>query len=560
MHSVGVVLGTKPSNPLEFWIGIESDDILELDQIVFVVSKAKDKEYFFYAVVAEVSKYFEGVELVLDAQLATNGVIPVNIAHIAKANVIRVEPEAFFAPSPGDKVYIATDDHLKKAIYVDQMRAKFPAGVDRFGNVIYANLNFVNGKEGAHISISGMSGVATKTSYALFLLYSILSTVEDRSGVGTLIFNVKGKDLLWLDKKNKNIREEDRKLYRLMGLEPKPFKDVEFYCPPHPSSRGLPDSNRFDKNVKTFCWSMQDFAREGLIRFMFTEGLEGSSNLHYVIDRVANRLYELAESSSKDDLGNRLIGKDGRDIETLEDLLQRLKNAISEKEEAKSRETTDDYRYWFGDASLQTVYAFMRRFTRACHYISHFVGVNETQSPEVSGGRIEVVDISSLHSLAKMFVVGAILRRLFREKELRTSPEPRIFVVLDELNKYAPKEGWSPLKDILLDIAERGRSLGIILIGAQQTASEVEKRIVANCAIKVVGRMDPSELASKEYDFLTGGFRRRALLLKKGSMVLYQPDVPSPLLVRFPMPAWATRQEEVEDEITVPDSFNYFGS
>jgi hypothetical protein len=32
-----------------------------------------------------------------------------------------------------------------------------------------------------------------------------------------------------------------------------------------------------------------------------------------------------------------------------------------------------------------------------------------------------------------------------------------VFVVLDELNKYAPREGSSPIRDVLLDIAERGR-------------------------------------------------------------------------------------------------------
>ena len=50
------------------------------------------------------------------------------------------------------------------------------------------------------------------------------------------------------------------------------------------------------------------------------------------------------------------------------------------------------------------------------------------------------------------------------------SPETgtaRPFVVLDELNKYAPREGRGPIKEVLLDIAERGRSLGVVLIGAQ---------------------------------------------------------------------------------------------
>jgi len=89
--------------------------------------------------------------------------------------------------------------------------------------------------------------------------------------------------------------------------------------------------------------------------------------------------------------------------------------------------------------------------------------------------------------------VGSILKKVFREKEESGNPYPKIFVVLDELNKYAPKDRWSPIKDILLDIAERGRSLGVILIGAQQTASEVEKRIVANAAVKVTGRLDRKE-------------------------------------------------------------------
>jgi DNA helicase HerA-like ATPase len=59
---------------------------------------------------------------------------------------------------------------------------------------------------------------------------------------------------------------------------------------------------------------------------------------------------------------------------------------------------------------------------------------------------------------------------------------------------------------VLLDIAER-RSLGIILIGAQQTASEVERRIVANSSIKVVGRLDPAEAGRPEYGFLPASLR-----------------------------------------------------
>ncbi|GAA1835589.1 hypothetical protein GCM10009836_12510 [Pseudonocardia ailaonensis] len=116
--------------------------------------------------------------------------------------------------------------------------------------------------------------------------------------------------------------------------------------------------------------------------------------------------------------------------------------------------------------------------------------------------------------------------------------------MLDELNKYAPREGSSPIKEVLLDIAERGRSLGIILIGAQQTASEVERRIVSNSSIKVVGRLDPAEAGRPEYGFLPPSQRARAVLAKPGAMFVSQPEIPVPLAIEFPFPAWATRESE----------------
>ena len=104
--------------------------------------------------------------------------------------------------------------------------------------------------------------------------------------------------------------------------------------------------------------------------------------------------------------------------------------------------------------------------------------------------QVTVVDLHNLPDRAQRFVVGVTLRGEFARKERQGTARPLMFVVLDELNKYAPREGDSPIKQILLDVAERGRSLGVILIGAQQTASEVERRILANCAIRVAGRLD----------------------------------------------------------------------
>ncbi len=550
---VGIVLGTKPSNPLEFWVGVEKGKFLQLDDVVVVNSKidGTNEEIKFYGIVQEVVKYLEGVELVYDAKLVSDGIVPASLAYMARVSVTRIEPEVFIPPNPGDEVFKAEGTDFEKALYYDNMRRKVPAGLTRNGQVVYLNYDFINGREGAHISISGMSGIATKTSYALFLLYSIFQKADDRTRIRGIIFNVKGKDLLWIDKKNKRFTREHREAFEKLGLPPEPFKNVAFYSPPETEGSEIPSSGERLEGVFPYKWSMRDFAQEGLLKFLFAEGDEGASSLHYVIDRITEKLQQLAKESPPDTL----LDENGREINTLGDLLKLLHEVVEGRE---TKTDPDRYREWFGTAATSTAYAFLRRFHHAASHCRNLVNGNTSRTIDWRAYQLSVVDISDLHGIAKMFVVGAILKKIFKEKEEKGDPYPKIFVVLDELNKYAPKDRWSPIKDILLDIAERGRSLGVILIGAQQTASEIEKRIIANAAVKVTGRLDSSEVLSKEYEFLTGNFRQRAIMLKKGTMILYQPDIPNPVMIRFPLSPWATKREEVEEEISVPEEFNQF--
>ncbi len=91
------------------------------------------------------------------------------------------------------------------------MDRKVPVGLGRDGAPIYVNLEFLDGTRGGHVSISGISGVATKTSFALFLLYSIFrSGVLGRRAVNAkaLVFSVKGEDLLFLDHANTKLDDE----------------------------------------------------------------------------------------------------------------------------------------------------------------------------------------------------------------------------------------------------------------------------------------------------------------------------------------------------------------
>ncbi len=165
--------------------------------------------------------------------------------------------------------------------------------------------------------------------------------------------------------------------------------------------------------------------------------------------------------------------------------------------------------------------------------VGHLVRGDRLGTPPdpLRGEQVHVVDLAKLSPQAQMFVVGSLLKDLFEKKE-RGQYRGKVFIVLDELNKYAPREEESPIKDVLLDIAERGRSLGVILIGAQQTASEVERRVVANAAIRVVGRLDAAEAERPEYRYLPTSFRQRALMLPQGAVILHQP--------RSPFPSWST--------------------
>jgi len=545
---VGIVV--KTTSPLSFDVLLQEDAFVQLDDVLVCKSKAKkdgeDLEITFYGVVVELTKSLEGVDTLYQEIKAKEGIVPVHPTYLAKVNVNRIEPQYYIPPKPGDEVFKAFGEDRDRGLFFDAMETRIPAGLSQDGLPIYINYNFINGKDGAHISISGMSGVATKTSYSLFLINSIIQKAKDKPRF--VIFNVKGKDLLFLDKENLRFKEEDVRKFELMGLEPKPFKDVAFYCPPEKKDGKVAMGGaRYDVNLYGF--SMRDFASERLLKYMFAENEQEISNLNFIIDKISNKLYELSKDS-KDAL---IDDKVGREIKDLEDLYELLQEIYDNQKDEKER-----YYAWFGkNTSSQSVEAFLRRFAFGIRHIKLLIKQETSKHIKniikdiIDNMRtINVIDISDLHSVGKMFVVGAMLDKIFRQREESGISEPKIFVLLDELNKYAPKEGWSPIKDTLLDIAERGRSLGVILIGAQQTASEVEKRIIANSAIKVVGRLDTAELSGEEYGFLSKSLKQRVSMLKKGSMILYQPDIPTPTMVNVPMPPWATRKEEAKDEIS----------
>ena len=536
--AVGRVLGTKDSTPLEFWVGVEKGEYLQLDDVVALERVLPTGEVVrMYGTVGQVVARHEGARFDSDVFLIEDGVLPAEVSEAAQVTATRFEPEVFVPPRPGQPVRIAEGEERDRALFFDRMEKRVPVGLTRTGDALWVNFEFINGERGAHVNISGISGVATKTSYATFLLHSLFTSgVLGNAAVNTkaLIFNVKGEDLLHLDRTNTRLDDEQRLRYSDLGLPSTPFESVGIFAPPRlDDSRATADvASRSD--VTSFFWSIHEFCTEDLLLFLFADAEDDRAQYTTVVYNV------MAQLRKADATETRAAVIDGVKVRTFRELADLITERVQSEEHRN---------LWAGPAmGMGTINAFVRRLQASVRHIGRLVRSDVPDSErhriELHQSRVTVVDLHNLNDRAKRFVVGVTLRRAFEDKERAGQSDELLLVVLDELNKYAPREGTSPIKEVLLDIAERGRSLGVILIGAQQTASEVERRIIANSSIRVVGRLDSAEAAREEYGFLPAVHRQRATIVKPGTMILSQPELPVPLVLEFPFPAWATRVSE----------------
>ncbi len=611
IDAIGMVLGTEDSTPLKFWFAVAERTKVQLDDIIFIEVNDPEQDgevVRFYGVVDEVRRRFEGVQFDGDTELVVQGLMPANVAYAAHVLVTRVEPEDFIPPGPGDKVFMAVGESLEKALYLDNMDLPLPAGVLRNGEAGYLNYDFINGTKGAHINISGISGIATKTSYALFLLFSIFNAkhrttnktlIENPNATKAIIFNVKGTDLFYLDKPNKEFKTNETKWqekrrsaqsrYEICNLPEQPFERMVVHAPAS-EGENLVAAAPAAVSAVPYLWTLREFCEQRMLPFVLTER-DAMTNLGFLVGHIEEKLYKLAQGqktpSLEVELGDEgfslteenyqtepietgldfdeLSEHSGRvRLKTFDDLVSYLEWKLLTKG-ADDEDSKGGDPLWKAQQARGTIEALVRRLRGAAKHVRRLIR-GDLSAKAFSRAKIDilndekqvhVVDIHSLAPLAQMFVVGVLLKQVFEEKE--AGRKGQIFVVLDELNKYAPSEGSSPIKDVLLDIAERGRSMGIVLIGAQQTASEVERRIVGNAAVRIVGRLDAAEAERAEYRFMPGSFRGRATILAPGTMIIHQPDVPSPMMLTFPFPTWATRAKEVAADVSDEAALDILG-
>jgi uncharacterized protein len=564
------VLGPENTTTAEFRVVLEEDEYLQLDDLIVVRTEVpKVGEVRTYGVITEAEAVYEGAQYESDThRIAELGIMPAAKVRTARVAVTRVDPEVWVSADPGEEVARATGEERRKALYADEMERPLPIGLGRDGAPVHVDLDFFDGRKGGHMSISGISGVATKTSFALFFLRMLTSTPEvvgsGAANLRVLVFNVKGEDLLWLDRPNASFEAHEgaREGWTALGVDPAPFPSVRFWAPPRRQSGDVvvPDTGGRFEGVEVFSWTPRAFIDQDLLEFCFTDASDAKNQIPFIRERVQLQLKRWAvgvdgmpgavalrdpaqapdgHTWSRDD---RIPAAQADVVITDLPSLVRALEVHLEPDDGSEADAG-----WTARVMPGTVAAFLRRLHAASARLGHLVRADADRRIDRGAANVTVVAIQSLHEQAQRFVVGALLRETFKEKEDTGQRLPLSVIVLDELNKYAPREGTGPLKDMLIDIAQRGRSLGVLLVGAQQTASRVAPEVLENAAIRVTGRLDSAEAERAEYGWMLPSTRARARLLKPGTMVVSQPAIPVPLVVTFPFPPWATRKEEVAD-------------
>lgn len=456
---------------------------------------------------------------------------------IAKVNVLSNNANVYM-PVPNERlVKFADAEGIEEALGIDQMEVKnrIPAGLISMSNgasaVAHIDRRYVLGPESAHINISGISGLATKTSYAMFMIQSILQKAEDLSKIAVIIMNVKQADLLHIDERGPDLPPEQKEMWERLELEPKPFE-------------------------------------AGTVHYLLPRGKDGRPNSFFPPDIYQIYAYDLEATADKLDL---LFSDVSDPSGTMESIIGDIMMGLQGREaDFKNMQSWQDLLYgpplWdpttkqtkaWRDHHKRSVGKFRRNLRRLVQtrQTGIFVDSRATNERllsreigEIKGGHIYVVDIAKLADAEQTLVFGDLLKTVYSlkaeapEEGEGEAPEKIIFFV-DELNKYAPSGAkTSPISEQVLDIAERGRSLGVILISAQQFMSAVHSRVTGNAATKVLGRSGSAEVLQPDYRFLDDDLKLNVTRLDKGELLLCHAIYRQPVKVRFPEPAYKREQ------------------
>ena len=554
---VGRVVATeqKPATPHQFHFWTATETSIGIGAIVRVEGSgggAQVSGRVVYGVVTDAFAYSDLVTPLHDvvgaegdpARAAENPTARQEI-RLWTAAVLRQIPAEPLQPVPLGDVHVATDADVAQALRMDAYLGRggaqptaIPVGLYTSGGLeapVYLDADFLLGPEAAHLNISGVSGLATKTSAVEFLLSSIFQHFPAHRGrVAAVCFNVKGPDLCFLDRPG-TLDDEDRRRYERLGVGAHPFERVCYYAPfkadgvnlntlrTHPDLVG---------DVEPLVWGLRevlDYAEVLLNR----DDIDAKADafIDFLSDRVVDREFD-------DGFGG------AHRVVTFADL-ERLFRSIFDGLELASRSDT------WRTHHIATIRKVRNRLSNISTRCKGLVA-DDGPSNDLPWGRFEdravyVVDVANVDPLGQDLVFARVVSKLREHLERRDLGVEAVVVFVDELNKYAPADGPETyVKKMLLDISERGRYLGLVLFGAEPFRSQVHRRVVGNAGTIVFGRMDSDELATPGYQVLSPATKIKLATLPVGELMVRHPHFTQPIFVRFPRPAALRGRDGVE--------------
>jgi hypothetical protein len=400
--------------------------------------------------------------------------------------------------------------------------------------------DFLLGPEGAHLNVGGISGLAAKTSYIRFLMYSLLDYME-RTGdsIYIVVFNVKRLDFLGLHRipdskeeleacvdrwgERRGVDEEARSVYKRMYDNIfnviRNYKDhIKYYTYREDPYR---NQTEFMHSTETFSYGLQDLSTEGLVAGLFEEEDEASILQINLVTKTISIVG--GRGVSFEDLKSILEGLRSR-CDTLPSKLKQYCDQV--KREASPHSTTVE-------AVIRRLDGFLEKAKRIINSKSpsdHPIGVEGFRKG------INVIQLYGLHDVEKRVIVTQVINDILKvaEEAQRRGEERAFVIVVDELNKYAPAVR-SPIKRSLIEVAARGRDLRISLFGAEQFPSDIDSQVLGNTGTFVIGRMSPVELEDRVYNVF-GSLKTTAERLGKGEVLVHHPVYQYPLILLFPPP------------------------
>ncbi len=538
------------SEKFSFWLAV--DEIVNPFDIVEAEQMGKTRTFGLVTNVKQITDAPSHMSNYISSDFGSTEAAPQTPrqgANIAEVNVLANHdpsgeyPMGIYMPVQSESpVRFSNEEGIHVALGIDKMPKdkRIPAGLIRMSNGtrarVYLDSRYVLGPEGAHVNIAGISGLATKTSYAMFLIQSILQTVGAKD-IAVILLNVKQNDLLVIDKARKGMKPEEHELWDELGVKPQPFENVRYLLPwgKDTQTTGLP--NCFGEppdQFQTYAYALEDVVGT---RVAPGPGLGLLIRVPDPWDTLGALIGEIQHGVSNQE-------PKWKNVTTWDNLLNGL--PLMDKGIPQA----------VGEVRASSVGRFVRVLRRVVRNRQSGVFVQQRAARravnlgeeirKIQGGQTTVVDIAKLTDEERALVFGQIIQEVYGMYAEATVDEQkdlpkRVIIFVDELNKYAPGkrgESESSILEYVLDIAARGRSLGVVLLSAEQFMSEVHGQVVGNCATKVIGRSDSSELADAAYRFISQDLKAHLTRLDKGELLLSHPIYRQPVKIEFPRPAY----------------------